>query len=372
VLNGQIQAFDREVEIRIDETATVRETYDRIVYIGQSMDELYLYQANRIQQWNYSDHLQLGCWCAQHKLFERAMPHYEYLKKEIPDRNEFKRFQTELKEAMLRDQDVQQALQAAGIPTDQDNDKQDSAPSTTVPATQTGKAMQAVRVDANLQEVFKRDIHPVLIASCARTACHGTFSTNHLKLLDPKSVRPKDTLAQNMTSFTAYLNETKGTADSLPELHPIYQMAVSRHANMMQSPLDVNNPKHQRFMEQLRVWIARTNSDQMESSTEVASQGQRKGPGALPAMEPTPDLGAKARAFQEKQGLQAQARAAAASDPAQLLNNGKEINSIMAAISKLEAIERAQADTKDPFDPAEFNAKFAKSNADNTDGTVTK
>lgn len=372
VIAGDIQAFDRDIEIKIDDTASVRSNYDRVSYIGKSIDELYLFQVNRITEWGYGDHLKIGRWCAQQKLFERAMPHYEYLKSEIPDAPEFKRFQAELKEAMLHDQGVQTALTAAGIPIEQKGDSATTEqPVQAPPAAQTNKSMQAVRVDTNLQEVFRRDIHPVLISSCARTACHGTFSTNRLTLLDMSRVRAKDTVAQNLTAFTSYLNETKGDADSNPESHPIYQKAVGRHGNLMQSPLDVNDPKHQRFMEQLRVWVARTNSQSDQSSSELAAESQvnplapKRPFGSMPMMPPTPDLGGKARAFVDKQGLHAQAKAASAADStSQILNPkemGRELSGIAAAIAKLEEIERSRTQQKDPFDPAEFNAQFANS-----------
>lgn len=378
VMEGQVQNFDREIEIRIDDTATVRTSNDRVTYIGKTMEELYLFQANRIQQWSFEDHLQLGRWCAQHKLFGRAMSHYEYLKKEIPDRTEFKQFQLELKEAMLRDQDMQAALTAAGISVK--GSDAGTAPNAIVSPTdsqttpQTGfnsSSMHTARVDRNLQEVFRRDIQPVLVSSCARTACHGTFSSNRLKLFDPKQVRQRDTLAQNLSAFTSYIDQSKGDADSPPELHRIYQMAVSRHGSLMQSPLDINDPKHQAFMERLREWIAKINSQQMQGSIEVAN-GTPSNSKAI-VIEPASDLWAKAHAHEDKNSLSFKARAAtAAAQSGSLLNNPKEMSGIAAAIAKLEEIERKQRSSKDPFDPTEFNTKFAAQPNSETSGSIIK
>ncbi len=367
VLSGDVQAFELELEVKLDQTGSVRFPNNKVAHVGATLDELYMYQANRIQQWALGDHLRLGRWCTQQGMFARAMPHYEYLKQQIPDRSEFKQFQAELRDAMLKNTEVQNALKTAGYDVSRNATSPVSTASSVNSSSSTTslqKAQHVARVEPQDQDVFRTDIHPVLISSCARAACHGAFSSNGFVLADASRMSSRDATGRNLAAFTNYLNSRKGTAESLPEEHPLYKKAVNQHGQLFESPLNINDPKHQRFMEQLRLWIARANSHQQQSSSDIVSASSNatttsttttanSTSNLIPSVALPPSLGPQAAEYFKKKEAEATARQNAAT-----LLQGKEMSSITAAIAKLEEIERQRLGDKDPFDPNEFNKLY--------------
>ncbi len=275
VFQGYVQAYDREVEIKLDDTGKVRFSNDKVLHVGKSLDELYLFQVNRIQRWAVGDHLKIGRWCSQQRMFEQAVQTLRSFEAADSNEQEFKRFQTELRDAMLRDQQIQQALRDSGyqilIPLSvRRTEMTAGSPKDNETAGRQAKTQQVTRLQARDHEVFRSDIHPILMSSCARAACHGAFSNNGFVLLDATRMSTRDAQGKNLAAFTNYIDTHKGNADALPEDHPLYQNAVNRHGPMFESVLDVNDTKHQRFMEQLRLWIARANSQQQLTSSELA------------------------------------------------------------------------------------------------------
>ncbi len=360
VLKGDVRSLEGFLQIRLDDTASVTMNRNQVDFVGSSLDELYLVQVNRPKRWTFGDHLQLARWSAKQGLFHRAMPHYNQLQAEIPNTTEFRQFDVEFRNMMLADKTMQAALKSAGLSTGPVNDasfteSSDSSNAATL-ASDTSKVEPTKPIttatpstaflNQSEQEVFVHDIQPVLASSCARSACHGAFGSTSFSLLDGRRMDSKSAYRQNLQAFTECLQRNKGTAEAAPESHILFVKSITPHGLQMTAPLDVTNPTHQKYLDQLRLWIARVNSGGQISSQElVAKQNPDSPQWWSPPSIPVSRV--------QQPGTNTSANG---SSPPIL--GGNEIESLAAAIARMEAIEKERTAKKDPFDPNEFNSKY--------------
>jgi hypothetical protein len=358
VIKGSVEPLGAEVEIKLDDTGVVRFPNQQVVFSANTLDELYLFQANRNREWNTGDHLKLGQWCAENGLFDRAMPHYEHLKKEIGHHPEFARFQAELRDAMLNDPETIDAMRSVGL------ERQTAAANSNLANSANTKSTSSsfARVSNESQVTFRQTIQPVLVSSCARAACHGAFSSNGLTLVDMSRMSSRDATEQNLRTFATYVDGRKGSVDSITEEHILFQKSTQAHGKLLQSPLDINDPNHQKYLEELRLWIARSNAAQFVSSGEVANLQSATESNVAPAsfsqpafasqspIATPPALGPQAAAWEQQQRK----------DRSGGILSGGELAQLGEAITRLEAIEKEKDAKRNPLDPAEFNSRSEK------------
>ncbi len=389
VINGDVRSFDNTLQILLDDTGSVSLPSAQVAYVGVNLNDVYNHQFRSVKRWTVGDHFQLARWCLKNKLFDAAMSHYQYLQTEIPDRPEFKQFDMELRVAILAEPSFREALIAAGVlpPDAPEKAGAESAganpPEQAAAGNQAGmtdeersslassKAAAIVRLSANDQNIFAHDIQPVLSNSCARAACHGAFGSTRFNLLDSRNMDLRVAMKQNLQTFSTYIMHHKGAADSSPENHPLFTKSVAAHGQLINDPLDVTNVQHQRYIEQLRLWIARANSAPELNSSELATSSRIASAPHFWSNSPIVDSGSIASSsnqpasfvaptFREPMSLESTPRRAGQPlSPNQPMLAGNEIESLAKAISRMEEIEKNRAEKKDPFDPDEFNSQFS-------------
>ena len=388
VIKGNVLWMDKQVQIRLDDTATITLPADRVSYVGESIEDLYLFQTRMINAWSYSDHLKIARWCARQGMFGQAMPHYTYLKSEIPERAEFKKFDAEFRNQMLADVTMKQALVAAGVRSSGDDitgaktnatltsyhnaQNHSDANSTNAFASGNRVAPPAamMRLSVEDQQTFLHDIQPVLVTSCARSGCHGTLSNNSFGLRDTARFDSNKAYRENLETFSNYIVQHGLDKSASANEHPLLQKSVLAHGNRSSSPLDVTNPRHQRYLEALRSWIAKSQqtSEQPPAASinpidSTTQTGKSNGwwtppPIAAPAFAPLPSSpianavsGSDPLAASKQSALADQAGSAGVLDQ-------RQMQSLESMIARLETIEKERAKLDDPLDPNEFNRRY--------------
>ncbi len=115
VLQGFVKPQADSVTVVMDKGKQVTLAKKQILVIGPSMESLYKYQTRAIRKWGTGEHWHLAQWCIQNGMLDQAIEHYLELEKQAADNPKFKQLDLQLKQALMADENVRQAMAIQGI-----------------------------------------------------------------------------------------------------------------------------------------------------------------------------------------------------------------------------------------------------------------
>ncbi|HUP82292.1 MAG TPA: hypothetical protein VM260_27310, partial [Pirellula sp.] len=111
VLKGLVQSEKDRISIAEGGNSIVSVETKQVSFIGPNLESLYQHQRSKVRNWGTGEHWQLAHWCIQQGLVDHAIHHYKVLEESASDSLRFKQLEHLLREAMLADEAVKQAVQ---------------------------------------------------------------------------------------------------------------------------------------------------------------------------------------------------------------------------------------------------------------------
>ncbi len=342
VLRGKLDMVRDRISVRLDEGSSLQIRKEEVVYIGFQLRELYDYQYAQNLRWGTGEHLHFANWCIRNGLLLEAEQHYQYLKREIGSKPEFRQLEQYYRQALLENSDVRSAAGLESVKPSESNSEVVQASATVRTARNPLDTMNLS--PASLSE-FRTRLLPMLESRCGQPACHGEYSKTPLQLYSLNR-RSSSATERSIESVMAYLRPEAPTRSKLIE------MAITPHGLQAKRGFDPTNQQDRQFLERLQTWIGMvgTNQDFRRLETTTSTTGTVGRVGEL----------------QERMRLQSEfAQFAAAQSESQLNSNldhlsdatisRSEIEQLEAEIARLELLEAKGSTENDPFDPEQFN-----------------
>lgn len=387
VLAGKLTVQGEFYEVEIAPESRVSIPVKNVSLVAASMEELYQAKRRSISSWNAGEHFQLTRWCLLNNLLEHAVEHYAETAQRNPDHPRVRQLGLELQDRLLRDEKFRQylGLQAAGNSVEGRSAQPVSTASASAPAdtqyalelssgtTSPSSVVSAGGPEAQTSQspeiarLFSERVQPILVNRCSQAACHGSQSTNALKLTPPFGSSAARQSTANLNSVLQQLRREGG------DVARLLLYATQPHGIQPAPAIALSETK---LIQELESWIAVVRNPVVQAgfSQPLAAQPApfRFQPFA-PAIELSPvapgstELRLVPRGLQSPSPLETAATRPVASEmttPATAFPNGvlpptlSEIDALDAAL-KLQLGETAPASatagSDDPFDPAEFN-----------------
>ena len=237
VLQGVVSHVADRTVVDLQNGASIRLLKSRVLFIGRSLEEIYLYQRARKVHVRAEEHFELVDWCFAHKLLEHAETHITLASEIAPEHPGILLRKRRLE--LLRTQSL------ASIPkptsTSRTNSKElqidvekivNSLPSTTI-------------------QDFVRHVQPILLKNCSTARCHDSSGDHGFALIKPSfsNTIPQRYSRRNLVSTISVIDE------SLPLESPIVKMALTPHANTSLKPSVPLPPTEKTQWEHLKNWL---------------------------------------------------------------------------------------------------------------------
>ncbi|MFO0014893.1 MAG: hypothetical protein ACK553_19320 [Planctomycetota bacterium] len=372
VLHGFVKPHADRVTITLDKGNEVTVPNRQVLTIGKSVESLYSFQVRAIRRWGTGEHWHLAHWCIQNGLLDQAIEHYNELEKTVKDSPKFKQLDLQLRQALLADAQVQQALQAQGIPNpiapaSYDQHAEGSESSAAVARREENPEPEPLSpfVPGYLRRSFQIDVLPIVVSRCGQAGCHGMLSKNDFQVFQPVGEQAASISQRNLDSLMAYVDHSDPAQTSL------VQYAVRPHGAQRNPSIQTNREEDRALMDKLVHWLRSV------KDAENGTHSSHVIPGGSPNSQKTEKSSvAPAMALIPKSAVQQQIRRRSSGDgppqdrnaklskppksaPAPVVLNALELSEIEDAIAQLEQKHQEKPSSRDPFDPAVFNAKFA-------------
>ena len=115
VLHGFVKPQADRLTVVLDKGNEVTLPNRQVLSVGKTMQSLYNYQVKAIRAWGTGEHWHLAQWCLQNGLLDQAIEHYLALENVAADNPKFKQLDHQIKQALLADEDLRQAMVERGI-----------------------------------------------------------------------------------------------------------------------------------------------------------------------------------------------------------------------------------------------------------------
>ncbi len=351
---GTVRLVNRFIEVEFSKDSKVSLPLDQVVFVGESLEEVYQFKRGSLIKWSTGDHIHFGRWCLQNGLLERAIEHYLSIDRQDQGHRAVKQLGAELELRVLNDESFRTYL---GLPSQkkvaetsdtQVNQNTPSQDTTRLVQASTGGDETPVDIAAHPQigQLFYDRVQPILINRCSQAACHGVASNNSLRLIEPKGKSRQRISNENLRSALSQIQNVNGTAK-------LIRYATTPHG-LQKEPGISSTEAH--LVEELRRWVRFVENP-------VATAG-----GTLPSSE----LTGAAKLTQIVPGsMQLQTVPKDNSQPEPV--NGfvkptrEEIDDLEAQLNAIltrgENGAAKSPTSGDPFDPAEFNRQVLESKA---------
>jgi hypothetical protein len=359
VIHGFVKPQADRITISLDKGNEVTVPNRQVLTIGKNLEALYAFQVRAIRKWGSGEHWHLAQWCIQNGLLDQAIEHYTELEKTASASPKFKQLDLQLRQALLADSQVQQALEEQGIP----NPIVPASFEETISSSQTSSAVgskhppfEAGRtppvVPGYLRRSFQTEVLPIVVSRCGQSGCHGMLSKTDFQIFQPVGEQAASLSQRNLEAIMSYVDHKEPIQTSL------MQYAIRPHGSQRNPSIQPNREEDRVLMEKVLQWLK--SLAESESGTTASEPAP-----VAPAMAIVPK-----NAFREQtrrktdedfpqQDRNAKLSKPAKSAPPPVILNASELKEIEEAITKLEQKHSEKKGTKDPFDPSVYNAKFS-------------
>jgi hypothetical protein len=380
VLHGFVQPHADRISIRFDKGNEVSVPNRQVLTVGKSMESLYDFQAKAIRKWGTGEHWHMAQWCIQNGLLDQAIEHYTELEKTAPQSSKFKQLDLQLRQALLADAKVQEALEQQGIPNPNTPVEAIPAVNPIAPANfeqpahgslsmnsdaepSSGRAPSRI-VPGYLRRGFQTDVQPIVVSRCGQSGCHGMLSKNEFQIFQPVGEQAASISQRNLDALMVHVDHADPLQTSL------MQYAVRPHGSQRNPSIHPNREEDRVLLEKIGRWLQSVAEAESSSNQSHLILGGSMAPSTEPArVSPAMALIPKSavqNAMRRKpmedfpeQDRNAKLSKPPKSAPPAVVLDASEIKAIEDAISELEEKHRENGSARNPLDPAVFNAKYA-------------
>ena len=352
VLQGFVKPQADSVTVVMDKGKQVTLAKTQILVIGPSMDSLYKYQTRAIRKWGTGEHWHLAQWCIQNGMLDQAIEHYLELEKQAADHPKFKQLDLQLKQALMADENVRQAMAIQGIqppePVVQASAGLPRAPASSEPS------FPVHTVPGYLRRNFQTEITPIVVSRCGQSGCHGILSKNNFQIFQPVGEQAASINERNLEKFLRFVDASQ------PDQSDLLNYAARPHGAQRNASFNLQREEDRHHLEKLAKWI--------RSLEGLTPQGLNPTtPSTTTPNTTTPNPVVQAAVYAKPES-NSEVKQAVAPSPklSKPPKNGSgsvaidagELMEIQEEIRKLEKAASKQTKTTDPFDAKIFNSKY--------------
>lgn len=255
VMIGRIKEEKDFYQIQLDTDSKVSIPRPQVLFVGNSVEEVYEFKKSLVKNWRTGDHFQLTRWCIANDLAEQAIEHFEATTKLANGHPKVHQLGLELQKKLLSDPAFREHL---GLLPMEATNKSTNSPEPTSVVT---AAMEATRsLSPIATNVFHARIQPILVNRCGQAACHGVQSQNSLRLIEPFGKSAVRTSSENLQAVLANLD--RHAPSDLPRL---VQLATTAHGLQKQPGISIADGQ---LLAELTNWV------QMIEHPVVTAEGQ--------------------------------------------------------------------------------------------------
>ena len=334
ILVGTVRTNGNYLEIEIADQSRVSIPRDQIEFVGSNAVEVYQHKCKTIQRWLTGDHFKMARWCLQSNLLPQAVEHYVIVEKAAPDYPLVKQLGVEIEQKILSDEKFRAFAGLAPLAP-----AKAAAPQLTAAAKQTMTKAGATSEATDHPQValyFNDRVQPILVNRCSQAACHGVSSNNSLRIVEPVSTAYARISAENLKSV---LNFIAKDANGTPKL---LSYATKPHGLQRESGILLTESH---LLNELKSWIRFAENPIVPAVATMPAPLQADAPSRLTAVAPG---SAQLRPVPQA-GPQVDFPAGTARP------SMSEIDALEAQLNQVLPKTLPAANSKDPFDPAEFN-----------------
>ena len=377
VLKGTVRAEKERVSVSVDGNSTLFVESKQVSFIGPTLESIYQHQRSSIRHWGTGEHWQLAQWCIQQGLIDRAIEHYEVLERTATDSPRFKQLEQMLRQALLADESVKQAVHSkiqstvSSLPSIQESNSNaviransESPRLKSVPkdsSLDVGVAENGIKheIPGYIKKTFQNSILPVLVSKCGQSGCHGMLGKSDFHIYQPVGEQAAITLSRNLDEVLRYIER-----DRIEE-SPLLAYATKAHGIQRNPSLSPTRADERALIERINFWVkSLALSQKPETTMPKQYPATQAAPISPTAVAGLPSANASVRNSRGPAAVE-QDRNAKLSKPAKSASPTAFLS--MSEIAELEsAIEKFEKQTagsgvhakKDPFDPEAFNRQF--------------
>ncbi|MFL2870496.1 MAG: hypothetical protein ACJZ8O_07055 [Pirellulaceae bacterium] len=218
VLQGVVSSTPDRTIVNLQNGAEIRLSSSQVSFVGQSLEELYLFQRARKVRVRAIEHLEIADWCFNHNLLTHAETHLTQAFELEPDHPGLDIRQRRL--VLLRSQTLASNFK---------------------PAVQRELASEEIQVDvekivdslptSTIQD-FVRHVQPILLKNCSTARCHDSSGNHGFALIKPtfSNTIPQRYSRRNLVSTISVIDESQ------PLQSPLVKMALTPHASTSLQP----------------------------------------------------------------------------------------------------------------------------------------
>lgn len=342
VLQGFVKPQADSVTVVMDKGKQVTLAKKQILIIGPSMDSLYKYQTRAIRKWGTGEHWHLAQWCIQNGMLDQAIEHYLELEKQAADNPKFKQLDLQLKQALMADENVRQAMAIQGIqppePVVQASAVLPRAPAPSEPS------FPVHTVPGYLRRNFQTEITPIVVSRCGQSGCHGILSKNNFQIFQPVGEQAASINERNLEKFLRFIDASQ------PDQSDLLNYAARPHGAQRNASFNLQREEDRHHLEKLAKWIR-----SLEGLTHQGTSPSNPNPVVQAASYAKPESTSEVQ--------QAVAPSPKLSKPPKsgsgsVAIDAGELMEIQEEIRKLEKTASKQTKATDPFDAKIFNSKY--------------
>lgn len=342
VLQGFVKPQADSVTVVMDKGKQVTLAKKQILIIGPSMDSLYKYQTRAIRKWGTGEHWHLAQWCIQNGMLDQAIEHYLELEKQAADNPKFKQLDLQLKQALMADENVRQAMAIQGIqppePVVQASAVLPRAPASSEPS------FPVHTVPGYLRRNFQTEITPIVVSRCGQSGCHGILSKNNFQIFQPVGEQAASINERNLEKFLRFIDASQ------PDQSDLLNYAARPHGAQRNASFNLQREEDRHHLEKLAKWIR-----SLEGLTHQGTSPSNPNPVVQAASYAKPESTSEVQ--------QAVAPSPKLSKPPKsgsgsVAIDAGELMEIQEEIRKLEKTASKQTKATDPFDAKIFNSKY--------------
>jgi len=352
VLQGFVKPQADSVTVVMDKGKQVTLAKKQILVIGPSMESLYKYQTRAIRKWGTGEHWHLAQWCIQNGMLDQAIEHYLELEKQAADNPKFKQLDLQLKQALMADENVRQAMAIQGIlppePVVQASAVLPRAPASSEPS------FPVHTVPGYLRRNFQTEITPIVVSRCGQSGCHGILSKNNFQIFQPVGEQAASINERNLEKFLRFVDASQ------PDQSDLLNYAARPHGAQRNASFNLQREEDRHHLEKLAKWIR-----SLEGLTPqgLNPQGPSTTTPSTTAPNPVVQAAVYAKPESTSEVKQAVAPSPKLSKPPKngsgsVAIDASELMEIQEEIRKLEKAASKQTKVTDPFDAKIFNSKY--------------
>ena len=347
VLQGFVKPQADSVTVVMDKGKQVTLAKKQILVIGPSMDSLYKYQTRAIRKWGTGEHWHLAQWCIQNGMLDQAIEHYLELEKQAADNPKFKQLDLQLKQALMADENVRQAMAIQGIqppePVVQASAVLPRAPASSEPS------FPVHTVPGYLRRNFQTEITPIVVSRCGQSGCHGILSKNNFQIFQPVGEQAASINERNLEKFLRFVDASQ------PDQSDLLNYAARPHGAQRNASFNLQREEDRHHLEKLAKWIRSLEGLTPQSPSPSTTNPSAPNPVVQAAVYAKPESNSEVK--------QAVAPSPKLSKPPKngsgsVAIDAGELMEIQEEIRKLEKAASKQTKATDPFDAKIFNSKY--------------